>query len=118
MRNCILGLTLAAMAALAPCPAAIAQTAKTAKTTKRRKQSLEAGRVLSVISEGSSIQDLRAVDLRWRIRADLDRSGVFAMNNDSVYSVGIDLKSSKGVAIARQLAALMAACTARGVLEA
>src|SRR5689334_16736389 len=34
----------------------------------------------------------------------LDRSGVFAMNNDGVYSVGIDLKSPKGVAVARQLA--------------
>jgi benzylsuccinate CoA-transferase BbsF subunit len=34
----------------------------------------------------------------------LNRSGVFAMNNDGVYSVGINLKSPKGVAVARQLA--------------
>src|ERR1041385_8543937 len=33
----------------------------------------------------------------------VNRSGVFAMNNDGVYSVGINLKSPKGVEIARQL---------------
>jgi benzylsuccinate CoA-transferase BbsF subunit len=35
----------------------------------------------------------------------LNRSGVFAMNNDGVFSVGINLKSPAGVAIARKLVA-------------
>ena len=35
----------------------------------------------------------------------VNRSGVFAMNNDGVYSVGINLKSPAGVDVARQLVA-------------